>query len=213
MDEPMISDALERYLEHLVPPRTGELARMEAEGRRTGFPIIGPTCGHFCYLVARLIGARQVFELGSGYGYSTVWFARAVLENGGGRVVHTVLEDDLSRRARTHMEALGLLSVVDFRVGEAVQALRQETGPFDLVFIDIDKESYPAALDVIETKIRPGGAMIADNALLSGAILDNRDRTARVMAVRQFTRRVVHGESWTGSVVPVRDGLVLGYKR
>ena len=72
MAEPLLSEKLDRYLESFVPPRAGELVEMEAEARRTGFPIIGPTCGHFCYLVARLIGARQVFEMGSGYGYSKI---------------------------------------------------------------------------------------------------------------------------------------------
>src|SRR3989304_5846921 len=84
MAEPLLPERLERYLESLVPPRAAELAEMEQEGRRTNFPIIGPACGHFCYLTARLIGARQGFEMGSGYGYSTAWFARAAPGDGGG---------------------------------------------------------------------------------------------------------------------------------
>ena len=76
-----------RYLDGLVPPRPPELIAMEAEAERTNFPIIGPAAGYFCYLVTRLIGARSVFELGSGFGYSTAWFARGVHENGGG-IVH-----------------------------------------------------------------------------------------------------------------------------
>jgi predicted O-methyltransferase YrrM len=213
MNEPMFSDTLERYLEHLVPPRVGELARMEAEGRRTGLPIIGPSCGHFCYLVARLIGARRVFEMGSGYGYSTVWFAQAVAENGGGQVIHTVMDQELSRRARGHFAALGLEAVVDLRVEEAVAALERESGPFDLIFVDIDKESYLKALEVIETKLRPGGVLIADNMLMSGAVLDNRDRSPRVTAMHQFTQRVMQGDVWTASIVPLRDGLLLAWKR
>src|SRR3990170_6502894 len=116
MAEPLLSEKMDRYLESLVPPRAGELVEMEAEARRTGFPIIRPPCGHFCYLVARLIGARQVFEMGSGYGYSTAWFARAVQENGGGRVVHTVWDEGLSQQARAHLTALGYADTVDFRV-------------------------------------------------------------------------------------------------
>jgi predicted O-methyltransferase YrrM len=63
---------------------------MEAYAKETNFPIIGPASGYFCYLITRLVGARQVYELGSGYGYSTAWFAKAVKENGGGTVYHTV---------------------------------------------------------------------------------------------------------------------------
>jgi predicted O-methyltransferase YrrM len=212
MTEPMLSEKLNRYLESLVPPRAGEMAVMEAEGKQTGFPIIGPTCGHFCYLVGRLTGARQVFELGSGYGYSTAWFARAVKENGGGRVVHTVWDESLSRRAQKHLSALGVADVVEFRFEEAVQSLRRSEGPFDLIFLDIDKEAYPEALDVVETKLRRGGALLADNMLLSGTVLDGRNRSARAQAMRTFTRRVTAGDGWIGSIVPQRDGLLLAYR-
>ena len=213
MAEPLLSEKLDRYLESLVPPRAAELAEMEAEGRRSGFPIIGPTCGHLCYLMARTIGARRVFEMGSGYGYSTAWFARAVKENGGGRVVHTVWDEELSTRARRHLAALGLGEVIEYHVAEAVQTLGETPGPFDIVFLDIDKQDYPAALDVIETKVRPGGVLLADNMLMSGAVLDDRDRSARVEAVRVFSRRTLQGEAWIGSIVPIRDGLLIAYRQ
>src|SRR2546430_5922201 len=90
------------YLAALVPPRPARLAELEAEARRTGFPIIGPATGHLCYLLARLGNARQVFELGSGFGYSTAWFARAVKENGGGTGHHVLGGDELSRPARAN---------------------------------------------------------------------------------------------------------------
>ena len=213
MADPLLSESLDRYLEGLVPARGEELAKMEGEARRSGFPIIGPTCGHFCYLVTRLIGARQVFEMGSGYGYSTAWFARAVQENGGGRVVHTVWEAALSQKARAHLATLGYADIVEYRVAEAAAELRRTDGAFDLVFLDIDKEGYPAALDVIEDKLRPGGVLLADNMLLSGSILKDGDRSPRTQAVREFTRRIMEGDRWIGSIVPQRDGLLLAYRR
>ena len=75
------------------------MATMEEHARRTSFPIVGPAAGHLCYLIARMIGARRVFEMGSGFGYSTAWFARAVRENGGGEVHHVVWDEGLSARA------------------------------------------------------------------------------------------------------------------
>jgi len=213
MAEPLFSEKLKRYLDGLVPPREPELARMEQYGLRSGFPIIGPASGHFCYLVARLIGARHVFEMGSGYGYSTAWFARAVVENGGGRVFHVVWDEDLSRRARTHLDALGYAGVIAYRVDEAIHALRQTEGPFDLIFLDIDKEGYPEALDVIESRLRPGGVLLADNLLWSGAVLDGRDRSAKTQGIRTLTRRVMGGDQWIGSIVPLRDGLLVAYRR
>src|SRR5207244_6220292 len=100
------------YLDDLVPPRPARLAELEAEARRTGFPIIGPATRHLCYLLARLSNARHVFELGSGFGYSTAWFARAVKANGGGTVHHVVWGEGLSREARDNLAALGLADAV-----------------------------------------------------------------------------------------------------
>jgi len=204
---------IERYLESLVPARPAELAAMEQRARAVRFPIIGPAAGHLCYLLARLIGARRVFELGSGFGYSTAWFARAVSENGGGTVYHVVWDDRLSQEARTHLAALGLDGVVRYEVGEAVEVLRRTDGPFDLIFNDIDKEGYPASLPIIADKLRSGGLLITDNMLWGGRIFDQRDRSPGTEGVREFTRRLASDEQWISSVVPVRDGLLLAMRR
>src|SRR5437879_9950724 len=156
----LLSRRVAAYLDELVPPRPARLAELEAEARRTGFPIIGPATGHLCYLLARLSNARQIFELGSGFGYSTAWFARAVKENGGGTVHHVVWDDELSRQARDNLAALGLADVVRFHVGEAVTTLGHAGGPFDVIFNDIDKRGYPNGLDVIVTKVRSGGLLL-----------------------------------------------------
>ncbi len=185
---------------------------MEAYAREQGFPIIGPVVGHLCYQVARMIGARQVFELGSGFGYSTAFFARAVEENGGGTVHHVVWDDDLSTRARRHLEAMGHTRTVTYHVGEAIETLRAEAGPFDLVFNDIDKHGYPASLSVIQDRLRPGGVLIVDNMLWSGRIFDTRDTTADTEGVREVTRMLTSGPRWTTSVIPIRDGVVIAVK-
>ncbi|MDR7481585.1 MAG: O-methyltransferase [Armatimonadota bacterium] len=203
---------LHQYLDGLVPPRPPEMEAMEAWAREHHFPIVGPAAGHFCYLVARLIGARAVFELGSGYGYSTAWFARAVKENGGGVVHHVVWDEELSRRARRHLAALGVGDVVRYRVGEAVQALRETPGPFDLIFNDIEKQDYPASLPVIEERLRPGGVLIADNLLFHGRIFDAADRSASVEGIREFTRMVTAAPRWLATIVPIRDGLLVAQK-
>ena len=200
------------YLDELVPPRPPRLAELEAEARRTDFPIIGPATGHLCYLLTRLTGAGQVFELGSGFGYSTAWFARAVKENGGGTVHHVVWDEDLSRAARQNLATLGLTDVVQFHVGEAVATLTHAAGPFDIIFNDIDKQDYPKALDVIATKLKPGGLLLADNLLWSGRIFDRGDRTKATRGIREFTRRVQADPRWISSVIPIRDGLLVAYR-
>jgi predicted O-methyltransferase YrrM len=210
---PPLAQQLGSYLDALVPARHPELASMEQWAREHRFPIVGPASGNLCYLVARMIGARQVYELGSGYGYSTAWFCRAVQENGGGAVHHVVWDEELSQRARRHLAALGYADLVRYHVGEAVQALTAEDdASFDLIFNDIDKEGYPASLPVITEKLRPGGVLIVDNMFMGGRVLDQSDRGVNTEGVRKITRLVISDPGWVSTVVPIRDGLLVAYR-
>lgn len=208
----LLAPQLNQYLERLVPPRHAEMQAMEAYAKQTHFPVIGPVAGHFCYQLARMIGARRIFEMGSGFGYSTAWFARAVKENGGGTVYHVVWDEALSRRARTHLSTLGFDGLVEFHVGEAVQTLRQTAGVFDLIFNDIDKEGYPASLPVVAEKLRPGGVLVVDNMFWRGQIFDAKDRTEETRGVRRLTTLVTSDPGWISSIVPLRDGLLVAYR-
>lgn len=209
----LYSPELPGYLDGLVPPRKGELHAMEVYARETKFPIVGPASGQLCYQLARMIGARKIFELGSGYGYSTAWFARAVQENGGGEVHHVVWDQGLSDKARVHLDALGFHDIVRYTMSEAVEALKGTEGPFDVIFNDIDKKGYPASLPVIFDKLRPGGLMIVDNLLWHGAILDPSDTSEDTAAIRTFTQLVTQDPSWITSIVPLRDGVLVAMKR
>jgi predicted O-methyltransferase YrrM len=208
----LIARNVGQYLDALVPTRPAELEAMERYARETNFPVIGPAAGHLCFQIARMIGARRIFELGSGYGYSTAFFARAVQDNGGGVVHHVVWDEDLSARARRHLGALGYDGIVEYHVKEAVEALRETEGPFDLIFNDIDKEGYPSSLSAIEEKLRPGGVMIADNMLWSGRIFDEGDTSASTRGVREFTTLITTSERWVSSLVPIRDGLMVALR-
>jgi predicted O-methyltransferase YrrM len=217
MPDSAIPVLLQAYLEELVPDRQPELRAMEAVAEAEGFPIIGPACGQLCYLIARLIRARRVFELGSGFGYSTAWFARAVEENigsdGQGEVHHSVWDQALSDQARRHLGALHLEHLVRFHCGEAVAALRAVSGPFDLIFSDIDKEGYPASLPIIEQRLRPGGVLIVDNMLWGNRIFDPSIDDPATEGVRRFTRMVAGSDRWICSILPIRDGLLLAMRR
>jgi len=216
MTESFTYHQIQDYLTSLVPERASELQKMEAYAQEQGFPIIGPAAGHLCYLMARMIGARRIFELGSGYGYSTAWFARAVHENsqgdGSGVVHHTVWDDNLSQLARQHMKSLGYEGLIQYHVAEAVATLQTTPGPFDLIFNDIDKADYPAALPVISEKLRPGGLLIIDNMIWSGRILDANDISPSVTGVREFTRLITTSQNWIVLLIPIYDGLIIAQK-
>jgi predicted O-methyltransferase YrrM len=201
------------YLDGLVPVCPAEMQAMEAHAREINFPIIGPTSGYYCYQVARMIGAKRIFELGSGYGYSTAWFAKAVRENGGGEVFHVVWDAELSKQARQHLEALGYDGMIRYHIAEAVQTLREMAGPFDLIFNDINKDGYAASLPVITEKLRPGGVLIVDNMLWSGRIFEAGDKSPETTSIRKLTELLTRSPDWIVSLAPVRDGILVAYKK
>lgn len=213
MSDLLTYQATQDYLDSLVPPREKELQEMEAYATKHDFPIIGPACGYYCYQLARMINAKFIFELGSGYGYSTAWFAKALEDNGGGVVHHTVWDEGLSKSASRLLSALGFESLVRFHNAEAVETLRQTDGPFDIIFNDIDKQAYPASLPVIKGKLRSGGLLIIDNMLWSGRIFDKKDVSPATEGVREFTKQITTDTGWIVSLAPMRDGMIVACKK
>lgn len=209
----IVYDKLQDYLTSLVPPRNAEMQKMEEYAGKNNFPAIGAACGYYCYQLARMIRATSVFELGSGYGYSTAWFAKAVRENGGGVVHHTVWDDKLSAMAKEHLSKLGYDDLVEYHNAEAVETLRKTPGTFDIIFNDIDKEGYPDSLPVIKSKLRSGGLLIIDNMIWHGQILDSNDHEKTTEAIRRFTRDVTADPDWIVSLTPIRDGMIVAYKK
>ena len=206
-------DKVQAYLTSLVPAREPELQEMEKYAEKHDFPIIGASCGYYCYQLARMLNARSIFEMGSGYGYSTAWFAKAVMENSGGVVHHTVWDEELSKSAAGHLSRLGFQGLVQFHNAEAVETLRQTQGPFDIIFNDIDKEAYPDSLPVIKEKLRKGGVLIIDNMLWSGRVFNARNHDKSTDAIRRFTRDITTDPDWIVSLTPMRDGMIVAYKK
>lgn len=213
MPEPMFHPGLVDYLDSLVPTRNAVMEEMEAYAREVKFPIIGAAAGYFNYMIARMLGATRIFELGSGYGYSTAWFARAVQENGGGVVHHVVWHEDLSLKARDYLGRLGYNDIVQYHVGEAVGVLKETEGPFDMMFNDIDKHGYPDSIPVIKEKLRPGGALLIDNMLWHGAIFDKADTSPDTIGVHEVTRLLTQDPDFISSLIPIRDGVILAYRK
>ncbi len=206
-------EQLEPYLDSLIPERPSELQKMEAYAEVHNFPILGPASGHLCYQLTRMMNAKRVFELGSGYGYSTAWFARGVQENKGGEVHHSVYDPQLTRMAQTHLSNMGYNEIVHFHTGESVEELSKTSGQFDLIFNDIDKDAYPESLPVIAKKLRPGGLLIIDNMLWYGAVWDENDLQPSTMGVRSTVHHLTKSVDWISSLLPIRDGLIIAFRK
>lgn len=204
-----LNPAVEGYLRPLQPAPTPLLAAMQAEGERRGFPIIGPLVGRLCEQLARQVGARRVFELGSGFGYSTAWFARAVGPQG--RVVHTDNDPALSQEAQGWLRKARMASRAEFRVGDALDLLRQDRRSNDLVFCDIDKEGYPDAWRLARKRVRVGGLVVTDNTLWQGTVTAT-PKTPAARGVQEYNTLAFADKAFLSTLVPLRDGVTVSLR-
>jgi len=210
--EGLYHPALTEYLESLVARPHPLLLEMEQRAAETNFPIVGPVVGHLFYWLTRLTGARRVFELGSGFGYSTAWFALAVRENGGGIVHHTVWDADLSRQAQAYLARLELNDLMRYHVGEAVETLQRVGGEYDIIFCDIDKIGYPQSLPVVKRHQRTGGLALYDNALWGGRVWGIHETTESTEAIRALTQQMGRDPDLQTVLLPARDGVLAAIK-
>jgi predicted O-methyltransferase YrrM len=187
---------------------------MEAEARDRGFPIIGRLVGTTVELLARSIGARRVFELGSGFGYSAYWFARAVGPDG--EVHCTDGDPENEAKALGYLRRAGFADPIRWHVGDAVTNLGAVDGEFDVVYDDIDKEGYPDAWRAARERIRVGGLYVCDNVLWSGAVADpdgDHGRTRRTTdAILEHNQLIAEDERFVCSIVPTRDGVLVALR-
>lgn len=205
----IVAPALDAYLLEVTPPRDAPAEEMERLARERRFPIVGPLVGRLLNLLARSIGARSVFECGSGYGYSAYWFARAL--PAGGRVVLTEGSKENCDSARDFLGRAGLLDKVEINQGDALEILPGRPGPFDIVFCDIDKRDYPRVHPLLRSRLRRGGLFICDNMLWSGRVLD-RNADADTRGVRELTRLLYADPELHTTIVPLRDGVSISLR-
>ena len=211
----IVNPQVETYMRSLLD-RYDEtvLLEMEAEGHERGFPIIGRLVGVTVELLARSIGARRVFELGSGFGYSAYWFSRAV--GPGGEVHCTDGDPENEVKALGYLGRAGLDAPVRWHVGDAVSNLAEVDGEFDVVYDDIDKVGYPDAWRAAAGRIRVGGLYICDNVLWSGSVADpegdhGRDR-ATTQAILEHNSLIAEDTRYVSSIVPTRDGVMVALR-
>jgi caffeoyl-CoA O-methyltransferase len=213
-DIEIVTQPIEAYLEALAGPPADEPVRvaMERLAAERGFPIVGPHVGRLLSILARTLGARRVLELGSGFGYSAYWFARAVGE--GGEVHCTELSADNRDQALSFLGQAGLGQRVTYHLGDALELARsQPDGTFDLVFNDVDKELYPQTVELAVKLLRPGGLFITDNALWKGRVTAPAEADETTRAVLEFNRLVTDHPALETVIVPLRDGLAICRKR
>lgn len=173
---PDLYERVDAYIDGLFAPTDRVLERAVERTRKAGMPEIqvSPGQGKFLYLLAKMIGARRILELGTLAGYSTIWLARALPEDG--RLTSLEYEPRHAEVARENLADAGLSAKTEIMVGAALDVLPELAArgepAFDLIFIDADKDNYPAYLDWAVKLARPGGLILADNVIRDGKVME-----------------------------------------
>jgi caffeoyl-CoA O-methyltransferase len=199
------------YLYSMLPKREAVLVEMEDYATEHHVPIVGPAVARVLQQLALTINARTVFELGSAIGYSTIWWAQAVGENG--RVVYTDGDSKNAERARRYFDRAGLSSRIVIHTGDALEFLSEQKQEFDVIFNDVDKEDYPRVLRLVAPRLRKGGLFITDNVLWSGRVAEKNPTDPRTKAILEFNRKLYDSTDFYTTILPIRDGLAVALKR
>ncbi len=202
---------VEDYVYSLLPARDEVLSEMEEEAAANRVPIVGPAVARVLYQLALISGARNVFEMGSAIGYSTIWWARAVGE--GGRVFYTDGDRKKADRARGYFERAGVSDRITVRVGDALELLSEQKEEFDIIFNDIDKHDYPRVIRLAVPRLRKGGLFITDNTLWSGRVADPAAADAETKAILEFNHALYASPEFFTTILPIRDGVAVAVKR
>lgn len=204
------------YLSSLRRDPHDRLALIDREGRSEGMPLVYPDTGALLHTLALGCGARRILEIGTCIGYSTLWMATALPDDG----AVITMEYDAARaaRARDHFSAAGYGDRINVIVGDATRFLHKVAGPFDLVFQDSDKKLYEPMLDRLVDLLRPGGLLVADNILWNGEVvpgyvIEKKYSDEDTAAIAGFSKRIADDPRLYTSFLQVGDGVSVSVKR
>jgi len=209
---------LDRYIDDLFAPQDAALREAVAEARAEGLPQIQVSAGQgkLLYLLAKLAGARRILEVGTLGGYSAIWLARALPDDG--FLITLELEPAHAKVAAKNLAHAGLLEKVELIVGSALESLPRLAdrgeGPFDLVFLDADKVNYSNYFVSIMRMVRPGSLILADNVIRAGTVLNPQDDDPSAGAARDFNAMIAADERLEAIVIQQvgikgHDGLAI----
>lgn len=207
-----MDERFERYVTELFAAEDPVLSKIRERHQSVTLPAINvsPEEGKLLHLLLRLIQAKHVLEIGTLGGYSGVWLARALAP--GGTLTTIERESKHAAIAREAFAAAGLQDRVRLIEGAALDILPTLSPGFDAVFIDADKEPLPRYFDWGMRLLRKGGLLLCDNAFFHGTAVDPKDKSAAGMGVRRFNELAASDPRLVATIIPVRDGLVVGLK-
>lgn len=211
----MTMDALERYVREMSTPQEEALSWVERQSwLRTshGRQVSGPEVGALLRQFVQLLQPRQVLEIGTFSGYSTLWMASALPE--GGRIDTLEINDEMEDLIRAGFARAGLAGRIRLHIGDALDILPDLTGPYELVFIDADKRDYVAYYQAVFDLVPPGGLIVADNVLWDGKVCaEEPPRDQQTRGILAFNDLVAGDTRVDNFILPLRDGLNIIQKK
>jgi predicted O-methyltransferase YrrM len=209
----IVNEELERYAHEHTTPDPEFFRRLEEETRAiSDWPqmMVGPLEGQLLGWLVWLSGAKRVLEIGTFTGYSSISMALNLAA--GGRITSLDVNEETTAVARRYADEAGVADRIDYRVGPALEALESLDGPFDLVFIDADKENYINYYEAVLPKLAEMGFIVADNVLWSGRVVEE-DGDVSTQAIKAFNEHVASDERVELLMLTVRDGMTLIRRR
>lgn len=205
----IVQGNIAEYLLNVTPERDRVLEEMEQYASERKFPIIGPLVGRTLYLYAQLMQAKRILELGSGFGYSAYWFAKATGKDC--EIICTEGNPENVERAQGYLRRGKVANKVTFHTGDALKIIDGLDGQFDIIFNDVDKHQYPKVFRKALPRVRKGGLLISDNVLWSGRILD-RKPDADTAGILTYNRLIYSSKDFFSTILPIRDGVSVSIK-
>jgi len=200
-----VFEAVDRYISDLFIPPDEVLNAAEHSHQVENLPLINvsPNLGKLLHLFVKLSKAKTILEVGTLAGYSTIWMARALPEDG--RLISLELDPHHAEVARKNIERAGLSSRVEIRVGKAIDLLpgllKENAGPFDMIFIDADKPPYTEYFEWSLKLSRPGTLIIADNVIRDGKVLDQNQDDPMVKGAQRFNKALAANGNVTATIL------------
>ncbi len=221
----ILHPSIDDYLLDIIPERDEVLTEMEAHARANRFPIVGPLVGRVLHQLVLLTNPTRIFEMGSGFGYSAYWMAKA-LQKSEASIICTDGSQENADRAAGYLARGGIADRIDYRVGNALEIIDETEGEFDIIYNDIDKDGYPEAFRKAIPRLKSGGLFITDNMLWMGRVitqeqgsalegLDEREKWFHdaTIGVREVTRLLYSSPEVFTTIIPLRDGVSVALKR
>lgn len=209
-----IAPDIQAYAERFTSPEPAVLAELNRETwRKVLYPrmLSGHLQGRTLALFSKMMRPLQILEIGTYTGYSAICLAEGLQP--GGSLVTIDINAELEDMVLRYFKAAGIAEKAHMRIGDARDIVPSLQGPFDIVFIDADKESYCDYLDLVVPKLRAGGVILADNVLWSGQVLDPNVTDKETQGLRDFVQRVAERDDVEHVLLPIRDGIMAVMKK